>query len=54
MKTAYHTPTSEIIRKYETTKNPVTRWAYREIIGNRIDRAESRHMNPVGQGQTNG
>jgi len=37
---SYSTTTSEIIRKYETVKNPVTRWVYREIIGNRIDRCE--------------
>ena len=39
-KKAYATSTAVIIRKMETTGNPVTKAVYREIVGNRIDRLE--------------
>ena len=39
-KKAYATSTSVIIRKMETTNNPVTKAVYRDILGSRIDRLE--------------
>jgi len=41
---AYYTPTDRLMFRLEQEKNPVTRWSLRNIIGNRIDRAEERHM----------
>ena len=37
---AYDTSTAKIIQLMETTKNPVTRFSYREIICSRLDRLE--------------
>lgn len=39
-KKAYATSTCDLIRKYESEKNPVTKSVYRQILGNRIDRLE--------------
>ena len=33
------TPTSRIIQRMQLERNPVTRAVFREIVGNRIDRA---------------
>jgi hypothetical protein len=44
---AFATPTSEIIRKYEMETNPVTKWVYGNIIGNRIDRQEMFRLNSI-------
>lgn len=37
---AYATSTTQIIMKYDSEINPVTKSSYRTIIGNRIDRQE--------------
>ena len=40
----YATPTEELLRQLMTATNPVKRWSVRQIIGERIDRHEQRHM----------
>ena len=50
------TPTSRIIQRMQLERNPVTRAVFRDIVGNRIDRAleNCRNGKVGGEGRKDG